>query len=329
MISNLIIPEERSFTDPDGVRRILLSNDSEASQIRKEAQEFISDSVEEKKVLKNISTNSFKIALWFLSAIDESVLTARVINQQRDYLENALRHELGEDVEEYALKSGLIIDYDLDEDLFRIPMEDFLKYTRRVSGSVYRLSYQALSGGKVYAMKDAVAKIIREYFVAKTFAIVDRIDVKESREVLEEYVDFADNMKRLYREYHAKKKVELGEIDFNLFPPCIKEYLKDLRNGINLPHIARLTLASFLHKVGMGSENIAELFKTAPDFDPRITEYQVKHIAGEISGVEYSPPKCATLQANHICYKGEDTLCNQEWLKHPLWYYEVKKRKKN
>lgn len=329
MLANLIVPDERSFTDPDSIRRLLLSNDSEASLTRKQAEEYIMTSVEEKPISRNISTDAFRVSLWFLSAIDESVLTARVINQQRDYLEKALTREFPEDVEEYAFKTGLNIQYDVNEDLFVVPMEDFLRNTRRVSGSLYRLSYQALSNGNVYIMKDAVAKLIREHFVARSFEIVDRIDVKEAKEVLQEYVDFADRMKKLYRENHAKKTVELGEIDFRLFPPCIKEFLKELQNGINLPHIARLTLASYLHKVGMKSENIAELFKNAPDYDPRITEYQVKHISGEISGVEYSPPKCATLQANHICYKGDDTLCNQEWLRHPLWYYEVKKRKKN
>lgn len=329
MLSNLIVPDERSFTDPDGVRRLFLSNDSVASQTRKEAEEYIFACVEEKQNARNISTDSFRISLWFLSAIDESVLTARVINQQRDYLEKALTREFPEDVEEYAFKTGLNIQYDVNEGLFMVPMEDFLRNTRRISGPLYRLSYQALSDGKVYIMKEAVAKLIREHFVARNFEIVDRIDAKEARDVLQEYVDFADRMKKLYRENHAKKTVELGEIDFRLFPPCIKEFLKELQNGINLPHIARLTLASFLHKIGMRSENIAGLFKTAPDYDERITEYQVKHISGEISGVEYSPPKCATLQANHICYKGDDTLCNQEWLKHPLWYYEVKKRKKN
>lgn len=329
MTPSLIIPDEKSFTKPSEIEFILNSNDSSASRIRNEAEEFIARSVEERGISPGIGNDAFRLALWILAAIDESVLTARVINQQRDYLENSLRKENPEDVEEYAGKVGIGVTYDVTDGLFSIPVEEFLRSTRRLSGSRYRLRSQAVRGGLVYAVQETVAKVIREHFVARTFEIVDRIDVSSAREILGEWSEFAQRMKKLYRENHAKKTMELGEIDFKLFPPCIKEYLKELHDGVNLPHIARLTLASFLHKVGMKGENIAEQFKTAPDFDPRTTEYQVKHITGEISGVEYSPPKCATLQANHICYKGDDTLCNQEWLKHPLWYYEVKKRKKN
>lgn len=329
MPTNLIILDERSFTDRAGIEELLRSNDSRASRIRKEAEEFISRSVEETGSTVGIETDSFRLALWILSAIDESVLTARVINQQRDYLEKALNKVFPEDLEAYAQKAGTGISYDVEDGLFSIPFEEFLRNSRRLSGSRYRLVYQAVKGGLVYAGKETMAKMIREHFVARTFGIVDNIDVKRAREVLGERLAFAERMKKLYREHHAKKTMELGEIDFKLFPPCIKEFLKELHDGVNLPHIARLTLASFLHKVGMKTDNIAEQFKTAPDYDPRTTEYQVKHITGEISGVEYSPPKCTTLQANHICYKGEDTLCNQEWLKHPLWYYEVKKRKSN
>lgn len=328
MSPSLIIPDEKIFVNAAGIERILKSNDSSASKIRKEAEQFISRSVEERGNSPGIGTDAFRLAVWILAAIDESVLTARVINQQRDYLEGSLRKENPEDLEEYAEKTGIGISYDVTDGLFSIPVEEFLRNTRRLSGSRYRLMFQAVRGGHVYAGQEVMAKVIREHFVARTFEIVDRIDVNTAREVLGEWTGFADRMKKLYRENHAKKVMELGEIDFRLFPPCIKEYLKNLKDGVNLPHIARLTLASFLHKVGMKSESIAEQFKSAPDYDPRTTEYQVKHITGEISGVEYSPPKCATLQANHICYKGEDTLCNQEWLRHPLWYYEVKKRKR-
>lgn len=332
MPSNLILPDSRSFSNSSIVRQVLTSYDAVSSQVRSEAEDFISRTITENSESTGtggISNDAFRMVIWFLAAIDESVLTARVVNQQRDMLEKAAGKEDPEELEVYCRKIGLDVGYDVEEEIFSVDLEDFLHYTRRVSGARYRLIYQAVRGGRVYSLQDTVAKLIRERFVALTFGIVDSIDSRKARDVLGENAEFADSMKKLYREYHEKRRVELGEINFNLFPPCIKEYLKELGDGINLPHIARLALASFLHKVGMESEKIMELFRTAPDFDPRTTEYQVKHIAGEISGVEYSPPKCATLQANHICYKGDDTLCAQEWLRHPLWYYEVKKRKKN
>ena len=55
--------------------------------------------------------------------------------------------------------------------------------------------------------------------------------------------------------------------------------------------------------------------------------YQVEHITGKTSGTEYTPPGCDTMKSNSICFN-PDSLCNKEWMNHPLSYYRIKGKKK-
>lgn len=115
----------------------------------------------------------------------------------------------------------------------------------------------------------------------------------------------------------------LGDVRLELIPPCMKALLGQLQAGENVPHQGRFALTAFLHKVGMGSERIMELFSTAPDFKEAMTRYQVEHITGETSDTEYTPPSCATMVTYGLCVN-KDALC--EHINHPLSYYRVKYR---
>lgn len=331
MQQSLIVLDPENFEKTRWVEGTIQSNEPNKARIRKESEVFIKGVIEDdsEKNIVGVGTDAFTLSLWILAAIDENVLTARVINQQRDIIERELlKLDDPEDIEEYAKTIGLDVTYSVIDEVFMIGFDAFLKNTRRLSDSKYRLIYQPLKGGNIYASTKVMAKVIREFFVAKAFEIVDGIDHDIAVKALGDMAEFAAAMKKLYKEISAKRRIDLGSVDVKLFPPCIRQYMNEMKDGVNLPHLARLTLASFLHKVGMENKEIADLFKTAPDYDEKITLYQISHITGEISGTEYSPPKCTTLQTNHICYKGNDPLCNQEWLKHPLWYYEIKKKHK-
>jgi DNA primase large subunit len=85
---------------------------------------------------------------------------------------------------------------------------------------------------------------------------------------------------------------------------------------------------SFLHAIGMDSEEIMKLFSAAPDFREDMTRYQVEHITGKTSGTEYSPPGCQAMKTYSICYN-EDDWCRRErpdgsgrYVNHPLSYYK-------
>ncbi|MEM1519204.1 MAG: DNA primase large subunit PriL [Pyrobaculum sp.] len=85
-------------------------------------------------------------------------------------------------------------------------------------------------------------------------------------------------------------------------PPCMKAILDALKTGENISHTARFAIAAYLLKRGWDVEQIVDIFKSAPDFDEKITRYQVQHIAGQVGGRKgYSVPNCETMNTWGLC----------------------------
>jgi DNA primase large subunit len=104
------------------------------------------------------------------------------------------------------------------------------------------------------------------------------------------------------------------------FPPCIKTLYKAALSGHHLSHIGRFTLTAFLLNIGMPPHELIALLKNMSDFNNKMTEYQVSHIAGETgSRIKYLPPKCVTLKTHGVCTSPDK---NCETILHPLTYYK-------
>lgn len=114
-----------------------------------------------------------------------------------------------------------------------------------------------------------------------------------------------------------------GAVDVNRFPPCMKKILAMAQQGMNVPHAGRFAITSFLHKIGMSSDEILKLFGQSPDFDESKSRYQIEHITGKISSTEYTPPACATMKTYGVCF-GPDELCAR--INHPVTYYMNKRK---
>jgi len=106
------------------------------------------------------------------------------------------------------------------------------------------------------------------------------------------------------------------------YPPCISYLLKKAKDGLNLSHEERFTLATFLLNIGMPREKVIAVFSNQPDFDYEKTAYQVEHLSGvRGKGTFYSCPSCQTLRTWNICRSN----CP---VNHPLAYYKVCLRSK-
>ena len=313
------------FSSPDWVKEAFSSNSGMSATVRSDATGFVSDVSEGEKIspASKYLRETYFMALWMLKAIDEPALTSRFINLFRDLTEYGILKEDRDFVEKYANSLG--IESSISGEEFAVNVIDFIRCSKRLTGNQYRLVFQNPMNGYVKLKPDTMAKIIREQFVIRSFDFYSRIDRAGALKALSSIEEFLYSIKQQFMESRKKDRIELGSIDSSKFPPCITHYLNDMRDGVNLPHMARFTLVSFLSKIGMDAPGIIELFRSAPDFSEKFTTYQVNHITGGISGTVYSPPKCSVLLSNHICYKGDDPLCNQEWLKHPLRYYQIKK----
>ncbi len=122
--------------------------------------------------------------------------------------------------------------------------------------------------------------------------------------------EVAEALGRLKDRYSAVAQVR----STGPWPPCMAGLWDALRRGENLPHTARFALASFLLAVGWDVDRVVDAFRAVPDFDEKVTRYQVQHIAGQAGGRKrYSVPNCQTLNGWGLC----PGPCG---VRHPLQY---------
>jgi len=145
-----------------------------------------------------------------------------------------------------------------------------------------------------------------EVFKRMLFAVADSVaSVVRSMEEL--YRQKLPDVELPYRPKPAQRRREGGgrapppEADPRM-PPCIERLIEDLQRGENLPHFARFALATFLTHAGWSVDQIVDLFRNAPDFDEKVTRYQVEHVAGKRGGGKrYAPPACARMRQEGLC----------------------------
>jgi DNA primase large subunit len=91
------------------------------------------------------------------------------------------------------------------------------------------------------------------------------------------------------------------------YPPCVKHALEIMSRGENLPHSARVMLGTYMLAIGKPVDEIVAMFENAPDFNEKITRYQVEHLAGmRGSRTKYSVPSCEKLRNESLCFATEE-----------------------
>ncbi|MBI5047203.1 hypothetical protein HZC07_05755 [Candidatus Micrarchaeota archaeon] len=92
--------------------------------------------------------------------------------------------------------------------------------------------------------------------------------------------------------YETRIVVKAGD-----HPPCVVRLLEEMKKHQNLPHHARWYLATYLLAIGTTEEQIVKMYSTLPDFNEKITSYQVSHIKKK----GYNVPSCATIMTYGLC----------------------------
>ncbi len=207
---------------------------------------------------------------------------------------------------------------------FTIHFTDFLKNSANLRGArgKWRLVNRLMQNGEVHLTKTEASRLLEEE-VRKH--IEEKLDTKVGP-LPETITKTIDRLNQLFSERKAEIKLEElpKETVIPAFPPCIKRLYDTIASGRNISHIGRFALTTFLINTGMTTENVTNLFRTLPDFNERLTRYQVEHIAGRRgSRTKYIPPMCATLQTHGVCYNRDETC---RTIRHPLAYYRRKLR---
>lgn len=245
---------------------------------------------------------------------------------------------LGMDSENFELISSTFlsdivtrVDSKGSEDYW-IPMVDFIELSPKISGKYWRLvnrpveeGWVCLDAGAGESGRGRASRLIKERI---------RESLRESCEERMERMDdefaakFADPVERIVGllSERVKEEMPMTAAIRDDWPPCFESAVSELNQGVNVNHVGRVFLAAFSRSIGLQQEQTCNFFANAPDYNPDTTSYQV----GQIYEREYTPHGCSALKTNARCpvQIGEDRLCDQEWLTHPLKYIRAKQRRR-
>ena len=272
----------------------------------------------------DIEIPSFPIAVMMTAATNDQPLKRRYALAEAKRASELLTNENREKIMEIAHNFNWKIKpaHDSQTHDFTLNFTDFLKNATNLHSKKWKLVNRLVLNGEVYLTKAEASRLLEEEVRRH---IEKKLDIKVGS-LPDTITKHVERSRQLFSERKSKIKMEELPKDMVIpaFPPCIKRLYDTIASGRNISHIGRFALTSFLTNTGMTTEDVINLFRTLPDFNERLTRYQVEHIAGRRgSRTKYIPPRCDTLQTHGVCHD-KDELCRE--IRHPLAYYRRKLR---
>lgn len=177
---------------------------------------------------------------------------------------------------------------------FVIPASDYLKHAVSFHEREWKLVNRRVERGLVFLTPHETVRLVRK-------ELGNYINSKIHNATIPTMSDaFKEPVKRLNS---IAKKFPTTIVSSTEYPPCIKHAIEVLEKEENLSHSGRFMLGTFLLRRGQSVEQIAPLFKNAPDYNEKVTLYQLNHLAGSSgSRTEYVCPSCEKLKRQDLCY---------------------------
>lgn len=190
------------------------------------------------------------------------------------------------------------VDVLIENDEFIIKVQDYLHRSIHFHEKEWKLVNRRVANGFVYLTAHETVRLIRaelgEYINGKIKSVNIESIPEGFRQRVEDLVLLA---KKFSDTFYVSSE----------YPPCVKHGIEILEKGENLPHSGRFLLATYLLSKGQTVEQIAPLFKNAPDYNEKTTKYQLKHISGSSgSGTKYQCPSCEKLRSESLCFATSD-----------------------
>ena len=188
-----------------------------------------------------------------------------------------------------------------DNNLFKVRVTDYLTRAPNFHEEEWKLINRLVHNGYVYLDADETVRLIRSELTSLIYSRVKTMTLSNLPEYIKAKVDDLRTKLKPHYEYRRYQPTH--------YPPCIKKALEMMNRGENLPHSARLMLATYMLAIGKSVDDIVILFHNAPDYNENITKYQVEHLAGNRgSHTKYSVPSCEKLRNENLCFATEE--CN-------------------
>jgi len=245
---------------------------------------------------------SFLLAIVLIKLTGMHTLIKRFALAEARRAEQHLEKDLGKASDKPKIDLAIKIIYDLfgievikRNDFFEIPVSDYLKHSISFHEREWKLINRHVENGKVLLTPEKTVRLIRKELGNY---ISSKIINAPAQSMISGFEGMVDELILICKKLTPSYTIVTGE-----YPPCIKHAIEILEQGENLPHSGRFMLATFLLSKGQSIQQIAPLFKNAPDYNPRVTLYQLNHLAGTSgSGTQYSCPSCEKLKTQSLCF---------------------------
>jgi DNA primase large subunit len=281
---------------------------------------------EEKKV--EIELFSYPLARVMVSCINNPLLTQKYANGEARFAFQKLKCASCD--EEIELINRLLTDFNINpiqEEMepseniytFHFHFTDFIRFTSRLRDAKWKL-VNVMNKGRVELAKNEVREILQEII---RLEVLSDLPLKLSRQMCQSVSSYTKDIVSTF-DFSVFSSGDLGAIDEEAYPPCMRELISLVKGGKNLSHPARFALTAFLANIGMSAEEIVRFYESSPDFDLELTRYQVEHIMGS-SGTKYTSPGCSIMETYGNCTEGGE-ICKS--ISHPLSYYRKKLARK-
>ena len=212
------------------------------------------------------------------------------------------------------------LDVKLDDrktNLFQMKISDYITRSNGFNEVEWKLINRAVDNGYVYLDGDETVRLIRSEIYKLMYNRIKYMNISRIP------YQITVNAKLILKKLGPTNKTSNKVRDL---PPCIKKALELLNNNENLPHSARFMLATYMLSIGKSVDEVVLLFHNAPDYNERITRYQVEHLAGKKgSQTKYSVPTCSKLANENLCYATNDC----KGITNPLQFGKFKNEQRN
>ena len=268
-------------------------------------QVYSSDIEKLKDLDKDMEILSFIVAVILLKAAGINTLTKRFSLAEARRAEKYLEHDLGRKyAHDRAVKDSdfplkiiqelFSVKVMVENDEFMLSVPNYLQRAVHFHEKEWKLVNRRVTSGLVYLTVHETVRLIRtelgQYINSKIQSITLPSIPDTFKTRVQDLVQLATKF----------SDVTVMSSDY---PPCVKHAIEVLEKGENLPHSGRFLLATYLLARGQTTDQIAPLFKNAPDYNERVTRYQLEHISGASGkGTKYQCPSCDKLRSENLCF---------------------------
>ena len=213
--------------------------------------------------LDSSDTFSFLIAIILLKLSGMNTLINRFSLAEAERAEKFLEKDLvgnsNKTSEELAIKiisDVFSVNVKKNNNYFVIPISDYLRHAVNFHELEWKLVNRHVENGMVFLSSHETVRLIRRELSGYIGSRIRSADTPSLSKGFEEKVNKLTEL---------AKKFTVSITVTTEYPPCIKHAIEVLNNGENLSHSGRFMLATFLLGRGQTIDEIAPLFKNAPD----------------------------------------------------------------